>query len=179
MYSFRKEEYMQINEKIIQAVGENDENAFNILYDEYATKTAIFIGTYVRNIEDAKDITQDLFIDLPKLIKGKYKYESASKFKSWLFQIAKRRALDFVKTRKCFEEISDEIFYQNDNSKEVHYIIEIQNVLSHIEYIIFTLHSIEQFTFKEIAILINMSIDKIKKIYVNAVKKLKKFYKEK
>ncbi len=107
MYSFREEEYMQINEKIIQAVGENDENAFNILYDEYATKTAIFIGTYVRNIEDAKDITQDLFIDLPKLIKGKYKYESASKFKSWLFQIAKRRALDFVKTRKCFEEISD------------------------------------------------------------------------
>ena len=89
-----------INKKIIQEVGKRNEAAFNEIYDEYATNVAAFVGSIVHNVENAKDITQELFIELPSLIQNNFEFLSVSQFKNWLYTIAKRRALDFLSTNK-------------------------------------------------------------------------------
>lgn len=50
-----------------------DEGAFTDFYNEFAPIICNYINTYVKNIEDAKEITADLFLSLPTKIQ---KYDS-------------------------------------------------------------------------------------------------------
>lgn len=45
-----------------------DEGAFTDFYNEFAPIICNYINTYVKNIEDAKEITADLFLSLPTKI---------------------------------------------------------------------------------------------------------------
>ena len=173
---------MRINEKILQAVGNGDEKAFDIIYHEYATKIAVYIGSFVRNIEDAKDITQELFIDLPHLIDKHFCFEKAEAFKSWLYKVAERRALNFLKTKKNhvdIEQITDILSKETDKENEIiTYITELKELLSKEEYKILILHLILEYTYQEIAIMLKTSVDKVKKKYSKIIQQLKNFYKE-
>lgn len=70
-----------------------DEGAFTDFYNEFAPIICNYINTYVKNIEDAKEITADLFLSLPTKIQ---KYDSKKgRFEVWLFIVAKNMAIDF------------------------------------------------------------------------------------
>lgn len=82
---------------LIEAVREGDELAFRQLYEQ--TKARVFnlaLG-YVRNREDAEEITQDVYIEL---------FRSVTTFKgdasgtTWLYRIAVNKSLDFLKHQK-------------------------------------------------------------------------------
>ena len=69
-----------------------DEGAFTDFYNEFAPIICNYINTYVKNIEDAKEITADLFLSLPTKIQ---KYDSKKgRFEVWLFIVAKNMAID-------------------------------------------------------------------------------------
>lgn len=75
-----------------------DEEAFTDFYNEFAPIICNYINTYVKNIEDAKEITADLFLSLPTKIQ---KYDSKKgRFEVWLFIVAKNMAIDFKEKRK-------------------------------------------------------------------------------
>lgn len=75
-----------------------DEGAFTDFYNEFAPIICNYINTYVKNIEDAKEITTDLFLSLPTKIQ---KYDSKKgRFEVWLFIVAKNMAIDFQRKRK-------------------------------------------------------------------------------
>lgn len=75
-----------------------DEGAFTDFYNEFAPIICNYINTYVKNIEDAKEITADLFLSLPTKIQ---KYDSKKgRFEVWLFIVAKNMAIDFQRKRK-------------------------------------------------------------------------------
>lgn len=82
---------------LIEAVRQGNQDAFRHLYER--TKTRVFnlaLG-YVRNREDAEEITQDVYIEL---------FRSAGSFKgdasgtTWLYRIAVNKSLDFLKHQK-------------------------------------------------------------------------------
>lgn len=82
---------------LIRDIQKGHEPAFREFYDQ--TKSRVFnmaLG-YVRNREDAEEITQDVFIDV---------FRSASTFKgdasvtTWLYRIAVNKSLDFLKHQK-------------------------------------------------------------------------------
>lgn len=123
-----------INKKIIQEVGKRNEAAFNEIYDEYATNIAIFVGSIVHNFENAKDITQELFIELPSLIQNNFEFLSVSQFKNWLYTIAKRRALDFLSTNKETLELKEDIDILHVDSDENINLLYLENMLNNLEY---------------------------------------------
>ncbi|SOD88064.1 RNA polymerase sigma factor [Spirosoma fluviale] len=82
---------------LFEAVRLGNQEAFRHLYER--TKTRVFnlaLG-YVRNREDAEEITQDVYIEL---------FRSAGNFKgdasgtTWLYRIAVNKSLDFLKHQK-------------------------------------------------------------------------------
>ncbi|MVM29767.1 sigma-70 family RNA polymerase sigma factor [Spirosoma sp. HMF4905] len=82
---------------LIEELQKGNELAFREFYDQ--TKSRVFTLTlgYVRNREDAEEITQDVFVEV---------FRSASTFKgdasatTWLYRIAVNKSLDFLKHRK-------------------------------------------------------------------------------
>lgn len=75
-----------------------DEEAFTDFYNEFAPIICNYINTYVKNIEDAKEITADLFLSLPTKIQ---KYDSKKgRFEVWLFIVAKNMAIDFQRKKE-------------------------------------------------------------------------------
>lgn len=71
--------------ELVQAVRSGDTRAFEQLVELYQTKVYNLAFSYVKDPEEAKDLTQDIFVlvyrSLPTL-------KDASKFSSWLYQTA-------------------------------------------------------------------------------------------
>ncbi len=70
---------------LVRAFREGDKQAFNRLVLLYQDRIYNLVFNDLKNTEEAKDITQDVFITVHRSI-GSLK--EISKFKSWLYQIA-------------------------------------------------------------------------------------------
>lgn len=82
---------------LIEAVRQGDESAFRHVYER--TKNRVFnlaLG-YVRNREDAEEITQDVYVELFRSA-GTFKGEASGT--TWLYRIAVNKSLDFLKHQK-------------------------------------------------------------------------------
>lgn len=82
---------------LIQGIQQGHEPAFRDFYDQAKSRVFTLALGYVRNREDAEEITQDVFIEV---------FRSASSFKgdasvtTWLYRIAVNKSLDFLKHQK-------------------------------------------------------------------------------
>jgi RNA polymerase sigma factor (sigma-70 family) len=82
---------------LIEAFRQGDQEAFRRVYEQ--TKTRVFnlaLG-YVRNREDAEEITQDVYVELFRAA-GSFKGDASGT--TWLYRIAVNKSLDFLKHRK-------------------------------------------------------------------------------
>ncbi|GAB2550289.1 RNA polymerase sigma factor [Spirosoma aerophilum] len=82
---------------LIEAVRQGNQDAFRYLYEQTKTRVFNLVLGYVRNREDAEDITQDVYVEV---------FRSAGSFKgdasgtTWLYRIAVHKSLDFLKHQK-------------------------------------------------------------------------------
>ena len=72
-------------------------NAFNYLISKYKNNVIYFISRYVKNIDVAEDIFQDVIV---YILENKDKYNFDYSFKTYLYIIAKSRALNYIKNNK-------------------------------------------------------------------------------
>ncbi|HEX4103959.1 MAG TPA: sigma-70 family RNA polymerase sigma factor [Candidatus Paceibacterota bacterium] len=93
--------------ELVRAVLRGDKNAFPVLLERHMDSVYKFAFRYVRNGEDADDVTQEAFIRVWKNLK---KFDTSKNFKTWLFTIAKNVALDILKKKKPlnFSQIAEE-----------------------------------------------------------------------
>jgi len=71
--------------------------AFEFLFEKYREKVYRIAYRFVRNKEDALEVTQDVFLRVFTGIKG---FKTSSKFFTWLYRISVNRAIDFTRQRK-------------------------------------------------------------------------------
>ncbi len=107
-----------------------DDSALGGIVEEHNSKMIMFIFSYVKNIQDAEDIAADTFLSL--IIKKPHFKENSS-FKTWLYQIARNKALDYLRSQKRHpsEDISEHIELSDNELPEDEFILTEREKMLH------------------------------------------------
>ena len=84
-------------ENLIERSKKDDFEAFESLISLYQKPILNFTYRMLGNIEDAEDVTQEVFV---KAYKGIKSFDGKSSFKTWLYKIASNAAMDELRKRK-------------------------------------------------------------------------------
>ena len=79
---------------------DGEESAFDGIMQALFHSTDFFINRYVQDLSAAEDIAMDVFADL---IVHKHRYNFKVSLKTYVFMLARSRALDYIKHRKVLE----------------------------------------------------------------------------
>lgn len=94
------------DEDLVKAIVENNDTLlFEILYDRYATLVYNKCYGFARDEDEAKDLTQDVFL---KLFVKLASFKGKSKFSTWLYSFTYNHCVNYVtrNTAKKFEKQS-------------------------------------------------------------------------
>ena len=169
----------EINKKelhsIFIGIKNNNELAFNELYEKYRKLVYAVSFSILKNKENSEDLVQKIFIKLWKIEKNKLPTSNET---SWLYSITKNEALNFLRNRK--EEINiDEIYYIENEDKDLNEIIEkdaynkIISKLNKKEQEIVSLKILSNLSFKEISQMLNIPVGTVQWKYYKSLHTLK------
>lgn len=85
-----------VRDLIIRA-REGDQEAFRELVDAYRTRVASIAYGLVNNYEDARDISQEVFI---KVYRSLARFDINKKFFTWLYRLTVNASIDFLRANK-------------------------------------------------------------------------------
>ncbi len=162
--------------------------AFESLFDKYREKVYGIAYRFVRNKEDALEVTQEVFL---RVYLGLSKFKTNSKFFTWLYRITVNRAIDFTRSRKTqpvlgMEESALDAVGENPGrrspppdpvaqaqEKELEErLMESVDQLSEKHRAVFVLHAIENLSYKQIAEVVGCNIGTVMSRLFYARKKL-------
>lgn len=149
-----------------------DTRAFSVLVERYQDFVFTIVVRMVRVREEAEEVSQDTFI---KAFSSLSSFRGESKFSSWLYSIAYRKALDALrknkrsKTSELLEDITEGEIAEVDNAlsyleaqERKQKIEDCIASLGEAEAAIITMYYYESQSVKEIAEITNLSEDNIK-----------------
>ena len=148
---------------------------YNIVVKEQSGNLFGYAIRFLRNEEDAKDIVQDVF---EKLWLNRSKVEFA-KSKSWMFTTAHNAMINFS-TRKGRLKLSDEMSeYETGKSQsnlfESNQVVDrAVSILPPIQKSVILLRDLEDYSYKEIGDILELSDSQVKVYLFRARKKIKK-----
>ena len=90
---------MDKESEIIKAIANGDKKVFPILYERFSDKVYNTALSYTKNIEDAEEITQDVFI---KIYKSAATFKGNSTLNTWIYRIAINTSLNYLKKKNRF-----------------------------------------------------------------------------
>ncbi len=166
----------------IQKTLQGDTNAFSILIDRYQNLVFTVVLRVVKVKEEAEEVAQDTFLKAFESLDG---YRGESKFSTWIYSIAYRKALDRVRktsrmkpveliediTEKNVETIDNALSFleqQERNDTIRRCIAELPEK----EAAIITLYYFEDQSVREISAITNLTEDNIKVKLYRSRKKL-------
>ncbi len=166
----------------------NDNEAFNMLVKKYRKSLISFIIKYVKNIEIAEDLAQDAFV---YMLINKKEYDFKYTFKTYLYTIAKSRAINYLKKEKK-KIIFDESYMLNNDiesfeetldatliRKEKYELLykNLKNLKQDYKLAIY-LADFQGFKYEEISRILNKTLPQTKMLIHRARKALKKLLKK-
>lgn len=155
------------------------EKAFEKIMIKYKDNIVYFISKYVKNLEAAEDIFQDVML---YILEHKKSYNSKYSLKTYLYMIAKSKAIDYIRHEKKIES-TDEIENLPDinlleekilSKEKLQRIKDVINKLPFNYQMVIYFTKIEKLSYKDTAIIMKKSEKQIKTLAYNAKKKLRK-----
>lgn len=177
------------DKKLVADYLRGDEKSLEVLIGRYLKPIYSFTYRYMGNLEDAEDITQEVFIKVWRNLK---KFDRSKSFKTWIFSIAKNASIDWLKKKKTipfsnFENekgenlligtladtmpLPNEILEQADVGEMLD--IAMSRLNSKYRMVLFLRYN-DHFTFREIAETLGDPLDTIKSRHRRALIQLKK-----
>lgn len=89
-----------LDEKLVNKVKNGDISSFEKLVFSYQKKIYSFIFRMVLSVEDARDLTQEVFI---QAFRSLDQFRGDSKFSTWIYRIAANKSLDFLRRNKRYK----------------------------------------------------------------------------
>jgi RNA polymerase sigma-70 factor (ECF subfamily) len=161
---------------------------FDQIYFEYHKMVFNLALQYVQNIEDAEEITQDVFV---KVFDNVHSFKKQASLKTWIYRIAINQSLDFIKAKKAkkrnffannFSLNDDKIKFEPINfnhpgieleQKEAYQkIFNAINQLSDNQKTAIILLKIEDNSQEEAAEIMNLSVKALESLFQRAKKNL-------
>ena len=168
--------------ELVKEVQSGNENAFNQLVLKYQKRIFNLVYRMVRNIEEAKDLTQEIFV---KAYQGLKNFKGEASFSTWLHQIAINSAINYSSARKwknlvsIFEVKEPEASWGNPTQdlkqEQINRTIDAAILsLPPQQRSVFILRHYEELPYQEIAKMTGRTEGALKANYFQAVKKLQK-----
>ena len=174
---------------LIEELINSDQRAFSELVEQYKDKVFNTCLGLLHNLNDAEDVTQEVFVEIFLSIKN---FKSQSKLSTWIYRISISKALDLIrrnKRKKRFAVIINlfghEGNLEHDPPDFVHPGVQAENrelsiilfnaieKLPESQKISFTLNKIEGLSYDEIAEIMNISKSAVESLLFRAKQKLK------
>lgn len=161
------------------------ENQFHFekLYHEYKTLVFNVALNYLQNIEDAEEITQDVFV---KVYNSLDSFNQKSSYKTWIYRITINQCLDFIKrknSQKRFfifgkksqneqEYLSTATFEHPgilmENKENAAILFEVINTLTENQKTAFLLSKLDGLSNHEISEIMQLSISSVESLVFRA-----------
>lgn len=151
------------------------QGVFDELFELYYDKLSVFVYSYINDAEAARDIVNDLFLNLWK---DRTHLNPERSVKSYLYTIARNRALDYLKHRRVVEKNIRNIIDEYENSgtdwQEIEQQIELVrrklDQLSGKQREVIVKCCVEGKMYKEVALELNISENTVKTHLTRALK---------
>lgn len=161
---------------------------FQNIYSQYNILVYNVALHYLQNIEDAEEITQDVFVQLHQSLSG---FQNNSTLKTWIYRITINKCLDFIKhknSKKRFfifgTRLHSEIELHNvsdfehpgillENKENTEVLFKVINELNENQKTAFVLSKIEGLNNPEIAAIMQVSISSVESLVFRAKSTLK------
>lgn len=156
---------------IFQEISNRNEDNFSKFYEKYGSLVYSIAFSIVKNKEDSEDIKQKVFIKIwnMKTEELPTKYEA-----SWLHSVTKNETLNYLRDKQ--QEVSiEEIYSLAEENEEIRKIIDEDSYnriiakLNIQEQEIVSLKVLSNFSFKEIAQMLNMPIGTVQWKYYKSI----------
>ena len=111
--------------ELVEALAGGDESALTGLMDRYEKSIFHFIYRHIPSDEDARELTQEVFVRLFFNV-GKFKPEA--RFSTWLYQIALNLCRDHVKSRRTRQAAqTDSLSAREDDDDHPAHDVAVEN----------------------------------------------------
>ena len=179
---------------IINDIFAGNINAFEVLVKKYEKMIYNLAMTKLRNRETAEDITQECFLRAYKMLRS---YRTDSAFSTWIYRICQNLIIDYYRKNKNFKTYSlttndddgeEKVQDIADSSEEpleaivrqekVEKVRELINSLPDDLREVIILRDIKDYSYKEIADMLDLEIGTVKSRLSRSREKLKTLIKE-
>jgi RNA polymerase sigma-70 factor, ECF subfamily len=177
--------------ELIEGLITNDRTAIHTLVDKYQKKIIKTAYYFLQNMEDAEDLSQDIFIDI---IDSSQRFRKASTLSTWIYRITVNKSLNLIKKNKrnkIFHSLEDFFTPKPDNNDPTHreptvttspfeenerreILNKAIQSLPENQKIAFILSKYEELSYKEIAEIMNISLSSVESLLHRAKLNLQK-----
>ncbi|WP_372795181.1 RNA polymerase sigma factor [Lutibacter sp.] len=189
------------DEELIEGILNKNQATFKILVDKYQFLVLNTCNSFLHNKTFSEDVTQEVFIEVFLSI---HKFKKEAKLSTWLYRISVNKSLNFIRDNKknnLFKSIENFFLGEgnqelqiSDNEHETSENEAIQkeriellhksiNALSKNQKVAFTLHKIENLSYKQISEVMNLSLSSVEGLIhrakINVQRGILSFYKKK
>ena len=179
--------------KLIKELKSNNESAFKLLVENYKDQIFNTIIPIIQNVDDADDVTQEVFIQIYKSIK---KFKEKSSLSTWIYKISISKAYEYIRYNKRIKRFSILInMFRDDNTIReipdfIHPGVELEqkenskilfsaiNKLNHQQKTAYILKNVQGLSYKKISDIMNKSISSIESLIYRAKQNLKTIIKK-
>ncbi len=162
---------------------------FQQIYDEYKNSVFNLALQYVGNIQDAEEITQDVFV---KIYEKLNQFRNDSNIKTWIYRITVNHSIDFLRAKKRQKRTFWSIFSLNDENttfeiphfnhpgiemehkEELEFVFKCLNQLPENQKTVIILLKIEELSQKEVAEIMKISVKAVESLFQRGKKNLEK-----
>lgn len=143
------------------------------LVEQYYDKIYTYCYRILRNVHDAEDATQEVFINAIK----NEKITKAENQNAWLYKVAYHHCMNKIKRKKLLtfipfmEKKNLQVVYESHEEGTLQYILE---QLKPEERALIVLRIVENYSFEEISVIFDISVVATRKRFERVKSKIKK-----
>ena len=168
-----------VDREIVERFRAGDRRAFDEIVRKYQEPLRALVWRYVKNADDAKDVSQRAFVRAFEKIND---FRGESAFRTWLFRIAVNFALNHIRSGDRLEplDLDDVTAFTNSLGTEKLVAAEVwKKVQAKLEQLppkqrlVLELRLFHELSFKEVAAIVDSSEDSAKVNFHHAVKRMR------